>query len=178
MTKVLKRKTILDTGFFTVYEDQVELRTGEKKKYYSAIRIPAVTVFPLGENNEIFLIKEYRYIHDKHIVEAVAGTIDKNEKPIETAKRELLEEAGISAKNWQEIGRPIAAGSFITWTQHLFVASGLSFSKQRLEASEEIEIVKMDFDNALEKVLSGEINNSSAAFGILLIDSLKRRGKL
>lgn len=178
MTKLISKKPIFDSGYFTVYEDQVELKTGEKRKYYSAIRIPAVTVFPLGENGEIYLINEYRYMHGRKITEAVAGTIDKGEKPIDTAKRELLEEAGIKADEWIEIAIPIAAGSFITWTQHLFVAKKLSFSEQKLEDSEEIELVKMNLEDALQKVLKGEINNSSAAFGILLIDRLKRNGKL
>ena len=178
MTKLISKKPIFDSGYFTVYEDEVEIKTGEKRKYYSAIRIPAVSVFPLGDNGEIYLIKEYRYLHEGYILEAVAGTMDKGEAPLQTAKRELLEEAGIKASKWHDLGKSIAAGSFITWTQHLFVARSLSFTKQMLEESEDISVVKMKFEDALEKVISGEINNSSTSFGILLIDHLIKRGKI
>jgi len=176
MTKILSRKTILDTGFFEVFEDEVEIKTGAKRKYFSAIRVPAVSVFPLSDSGEIYLIDQYRYIHDKKLIEAVAGTIEEGENPLETAKRELLEEAGIKASEWKKIGESDAAGSFITWKQHLFIAKNLEFADQKLEESEEIKVVKMKFDDALKMVIEGKINTSSTSFGILLIDKLIKTG--
>ena len=178
MTKLIKRKPVLNTDFFTVYEDQVELKNGEKRIYYGADRKPAVFVFPIINNNEIYLIDQYRYQHKKRLIEAVAGIIEDNENPIDTAKKELKEEAGLIAQDWKEIGHTINAGSFIIWNQYIFLARNLKQEKQELESGEDIKLIKMSLDEAVKKVVEGEIIQETAGFGILLVKYLIENNKI
>lgn len=178
MTKILSRKTLIDTGFIKLYEDHVELKNKAKRTYNSGERVPAVTVFAIDESHNLYLIKEYRYLHKKILIEAVAGAIEKDESMSDAAKRELLEETGISANKIKKIGKTIAAGSFMTWDQHIYLATDLSFGKQNLEESEEIEVYKIPINDAVGKVVKGEINTATTAFGILLIDKLIKSGKI
>jgi 8-oxo-dGTP pyrophosphatase MutT (NUDIX family) len=172
MTNLIKRKPVLNTGFFTVYEDEVELKTGDKKIYYGAVRKPAVFIFPISKNNEIYLIDQYRYQHKKRLIEAVAGIIEDHEDPIDTAKKELKEEAGLIAKDWKEIGKTVNAGSFLIWNQYIYLARDLKQEKQLLEAGEDIKILKMSLEEAVKKVINGEIIQETAGFGILLVKYL------
>ncbi len=99
MTKVLKRQEILSAKFFKVFEDEIELPTGSTHVHRNAVRDEAVSVFPLDDDYNLYLIDQYRYLHEKRLIEAVAGMVEDNLSPPETAKKELKEEAGIVAKN-------------------------------------------------------------------------------
>ncbi len=178
MTKVLSRKSIFRSRFFTVNEDEVELPTGSRRVYHNVIRDPAVSVFPLDDDYNIYLIDQYRYLHGKRLLEAVAGMVDENEATLDTAKRELKEEAGITAEEWIPLGVQVAAGSISTWNQPLFVAKKLNLGKQQLEESEDIKVVKISLDEAVQKVLHGEIETSASVTGILMIDKMRQEGKI
>ena len=114
----------------------------------------------------------------KRILEAVSGHIDENETSIAAAKRELKEEIGMSASQWEEIARIQTAASVIKATSHLFLVHDLEFGKPDPEAGEDIVLVKLPLKEAVAKVMSGEINNAATMIGILLLDKLKTEGKL
>ena len=176
--KIVTKKTIFDSKFLNLYEIKLKLRNGNIKIHYNVERVPTVTVLPLSENYEVYLISQYRYLYGTTRIEAVAGTIDKEEKPLATAKRELLEEAGITAKKWQEIGQIYLAGSYIKAHVSIFLARELTIGKANLEDDETITLITMPLDEAVQKVLTGEITYGSAVSGILLLDRLKRDRKI
>jgi len=176
--KILAKKTIFDSKFLKLYEIKLQLRNGETRTHYNVERVPTVTVLPLGENNEVYLISQYRYLHATIRIEAVAGTVDIGEEPLACAKRELLEEAGIAAKRWDNLGKIYLAGSYIKAHVSLFLARDLTVGEQKLEDDETITVVKMPLEEAVEKVLSGEISYGSAVSGILMLDRLMRDKKI
>ncbi len=178
MTKLLSRKSIFQAKFFTVSEDELTLPTGSKRTYHNVKRDANVSVFPIDEDYTIYLIDQYRYLHQGRLIEAVAGMIEGEYTPLETAKKELKEEVGMKAETWTELATIKAAGSIITWDQILFLAKGLNFGEQELEESENIKLIKMSLDEAVGKVMQGEINTGSTVVGILMIDRLRQEGKL
>lgn len=178
MTKVLKRQEILSAKFFKVFEDEIELPTGSKRVHRNAIRDEAVSVFPLDDDYNLYLIDQYRYLHEKRLIEAVAGMVEDNLSPLETAKKELKEEAGIIAEKWDELGSVIAAGSIITWEQPMFLARNLTMTIQELEESEDIKKVKMSLDEAVEMVMNGRIKTAASTIGIMLLDKMRQQGKI
>ena len=176
--KLVSQKTILRTDLFDVKQINFETKTGRKKIQHIAERIPVVCVFPITDEYEIYLISQYRYMLGKTVLEAVAGYIEKKESTIAAARRELEEETGITALQFEEIARIEMAGSAFRSKLNLFLAKGLQMGQNDLDDDEEISVVKMPLDQAVEKVMNGEINHSASMLGILLLDKLRLQKKL
>lgn len=176
--KLISQKTILRAKLFDVKQVNFETENGKKKIQYFAERVPIVSVFPLTDSYEIYLISEYRYMLKKTIIEAVAGHVEKAETTIAAAKRELKEEAGIQAMQLEEIARIEMSGSVFRSKTHLFLAKGLEIGDNKLDDDEEISVVKMPLTEAVEKVMTGEINHATSMLGILMLDKLRTQKKL
>lgn len=176
--KIISQKRVFKTKLFDVKEVVFKNKKGEKKIHHIAQRDIVVTIFPLTDQYEIYLISQYRYMLDKTVLEAVSGYVDKKETTITAAKRELKEEAGITAHQLEEIARIEMAGSVFRSRGHLFLAKGLELGEANLDEDEEITIVKIPLDQAVEKVMIGEIAHASSVIGILMLDKLRKEKKL
>jgi len=176
--KIISQKSILKAKLFDVKQIDFENKSGKKKTHHVAERVPIVSVFPLTDSYEIYLLSEYRYMLKKTIIEAVAGHMEKKETTIAAAKRELKEEAGIEAQQLEEIARIEMSGSVFKSKVHLFLAKGLEIGDNKPDDDEEISVIKMPLALAVEKVMSGEINHASSVIGILMLDNLRREKKL
>lgn len=175
--KVTSEKILLKTSLFEFVESQVSI--GDVKDTYHHIRRkPAVMVFPITQNYDIYLIWQYRYLYEKTVLEAVAGFIDEGETPMEAAKRELKEEIGLVAGTLDHILKTEIAGSIVKSTLHLFLAKDLKEMQHNREAGEEISLVKMPLDEAVEKAMRGEFHNATTVAGILMLDKLRRDKKI
>ncbi|MDP2585441.1 MAG: NUDIX hydrolase [Candidatus Levybacteria bacterium] len=176
--KIVSQKPIFKANLFDVKEVSFEDEKGKRKVHYVAERVPIVSVFPLTDSYEIYLISEYRYMLKKTVLQAVSGHIEKKESTILAAKRELKEESGISAHQLEEIARVEMSGSVFKSKSYLFLAKGLEIGDNKLDEDEEITLVKIPLSEAVEKVMSGEINHSTSMLGILLLDKLRMQKKL
>ena len=176
--KIISQKTILKTDLFDVKTIDFQSDNGKKKLHYIAEKVPIVSVFPLTDTYEIYLISEYRYLLKNTILEAVAGHLNKKETTIAAAKRELKEETGIIAHQLEEIARIEMSGSVFRSKANLFLAKGLEMGDNKLEDDEQIEVIKMPLTEAVEKVMNGEISHSTSMIGILMLDKLRSQKKL
>lgn len=176
--RVVSRKTLFDGEFLKFFEVKLGLPSGGEKTHYNVERVPVVSVFPITDTYEIYLIYQYRYLLNKNILEAVAGRLNRGEDPLSCAKRELLEEAGIRAGKWRRLTILDLAASFIKAKQYIFLAKDLKFEKQDLEEHEDIKVARFSLDEAVQKVLEGEIATTSSVIGILLLDRLRMQRKL
>jgi len=176
----ITEKTIHKADLFEVKEQTI---TGKNKtkKYQIVQRRPTVLVFPLTSSNEIYLLSQYRTLFDKIILEAVAGHVDPGENPLKAAKRELKEEAGISARQWEELLRVESSASVVRSNMHLFLAKGLEEGESNLggeEEDEEIVVIKMSLSEAINKIVNREIVDGPTIIGLLFLDKLRREKKL
>lgn len=176
--KVISQKSVFKARFFEVKEQEVLLPNNKKHIYTTVERLPTVNVFPLTKSYELHLISQYRVMFGKRILEAVAGHVEENETALVAAKRELKEEVGMSASNWEEISRIETAASVIKATSHLFLAWDLELSKPDPNAGEDIVLVKLPLKEAVAKVMNGEINNAATMIGLLMLDKLRKERKL
>ncbi len=172
-------KQVFHSPLFTVEETKFLTPNGNQKTHYIVNRLPTVDIFPITDNYEICLVREYRKFFDKKIIAAASGFMDKdNETPLQAAKRELQEELGIHASQWEELAKVELGSSVIKGTEFLFLAKDLEFGKSRPEEDEDISLVRIPLHKAVEKVFTGEIFISSSIIGILLLNTLKKEGKL
>jgi 8-oxo-dGTP pyrophosphatase MutT (NUDIX family) len=176
--KITSEKTVLNTPLFDVKKLEIVLPTGSKRTHYVAERLPIVCILPLTDDYEVYLISQYRYLLGKTIVEAVAGHVEKDETPLFAAKRELKEETGIIATQWEELTRVETGASAFRSKVHIYLAKGLELGKPEPMEDEEIALNKMPLKEAAQMVENGKINHSTTMLGILLLDRLKREKKL
>ena len=174
--KVLSKKVVFQSKKFRIERVEIE-RNGKIFSKDMMIRDPHVIILPLTKNNDLYLLNQYRDALQRVNLEAVAGFIDGNEDPLTSAKRELKEETGLEAKEWQQIADFNVSPNMIS-RAYVFVAKDLEEGKPELEDDEEIELIKIPLSEAIEKVVSGEMNTSSHAAVILLFDKLLQEGKI
>lgn len=175
-SKILSTKSVFQSKTFTV--DQVEIeRNGKVFTKDMIMRSPHVQIIPLTDENEIYMIQQYRDVYQKTLLELVAGYIEKDEDPLEGAKRELQEEAGLTANNWQQL-TTIHTSANMSSVMHVFLAKDLTVGDSKQEEDEEISLVKMPLEEAVTKVLDGEIFISAYVAAILLLDKLMKEGKI
>ena len=171
---VISQKTVYKAKLFEVKEQKVLLPDNKKHVYEIVEKRPTVNIFPLDDKYDLYLISQYRYMFKRRILEAVAGHVDENETSLAAAKRELQEEAGIVASQWEEIARIETAASVIKATSHLFLARDLEQGMPNPDIGEDIQLVKLHLEEAVAKVMSGEINHAATMIGIFILDNLVR----
>ena len=175
-TKILSEQTILKSSKFQV--DKVSLeRNGKIFTKDIITRNDIVVILPITSNNEIYLIKQYRDAFQKELLEVIGGTIDTEASPLETAKRELKEEAGLTAKTWKQL-QTVAISANIKGNVFVFLASDLTEGVQTPDEDEEITVIKMTISEAVQKVVNGEFFIASDIAHILFLNQLQEEGRL
>jgi 8-oxo-dGTP pyrophosphatase MutT (NUDIX family) len=124
-------------------------------------------VVAIDAEERVCLLRQYRHAAAGWIWELPAGKLEPHEPPIETARRELSEEAGLSAESWQALGPYVSSPGVFTEIVHLYLARGLNSVKIAQEAGELIEVHWTKLEEACTRALSGEINDGKTALGLL-----------
>lgn len=131
----------------------------------------AVGVVAVDDDGSVVLVRQYRAVVDTDLLEVPAGVRDKpGEPPLETAKRELVEEVGLEADEWSPLTTFFVAPGFSDEEFHLFLATGLrevALDRQGIEEqSMTVERVRLDDVPAL--VAAGEVRDAKTILGLLL----------
>ncbi len=121
------------------------------------------------ENDSIVLVKQYRYSINRELLELPAGRLEKGELPLEAAKRELREETGYSASDWQDLSKMYSAPGFCDELLHLYRANRVRLGEKDPDHDEETEVLLMTVKDAWQKVLSGEICDAKTIAGIAML---------
>lgn len=151
--------------------DQVVMPSGRTATREVVEHPGAVAIVPLDDERRVVLIHQYRHPLGRALWELPAGLLDVvGEEPVETARRELAEEVGIAATDWSVLVDVAASPGFSDESVRVFLACGLSEVRRPAGADDEeadLEIHRVPLDEAVHRVLSGEIVNSSTAAGLL-----------
>jgi len=127
----------------------------------------AVAILPIDENGNTWIVGQYRYPLHRYSWEIPEGGCPINTEPLDSAKRELQEEAGIIAEEWELLLEADISNSITDEVSYIYLAKRLSFSEQSLESTEDITVKKLPFIELLEMVKSGEIRDSLTIMAVL-----------
>jgi 8-oxo-dGTP pyrophosphatase MutT (NUDIX family) len=163
---IKETKQVFDNDFFKVLDDRVIKPNGENGSYATIEFVPGVSVLPIDDEDFVYLTRQFRYSAGQETLEVVAGGIE-DESPLDAAKREVKEELGISAEEFDEIGTIQIDNSIIKGQSTLFVARKLTFGETDRDEAEEMETVKISFKDAVEKVFNGEITHAPSCILLL-----------
>lgn len=164
----LDRKYVLDTKFLRVRQDSVRLPNGVVMDDYFVIEKKNVSlILAIDENKNIILKDEYRYPIDKHLIELPGGTFDLDEtNPLEVAKRELLEETGYIADEWELLFANYDYPTKDINQVNIYLAKNIrKITEQKLDISEDIKFRFVPLQEAVSMCMNNLIcvNGSIAA---------------
>lgn len=161
-TEEIYRGKVFDVTLETIREGERTYKREVVNHNGSAV------IVPVFDDNTIALVKQYRHPARKYLYEVVAGTLNKDEDPIEGAARELEEEIGHVADRIEKLCEFYISPGFLSEKMFVYLATGLRETKQNLEEDEVIEISRVTFDEALAMIERGEIEDAKTITGILL----------
>ena len=161
------------------YRDTVRLPNGGTAPRELTRHVGAVCVVPLLDDGSVLLERQFRYPVGKVLMEIPAGKLDsKDEDPRKAAARELLEETGAVAEELIELGMFLPACAYSDEAIHMYAAKKLTFREQKLDADEFLNVFTMPLEQAVQKVLAGEIWDAKTQTALLKVWLLRQQGRL
>ena len=163
----LSSEEIFNGRVIRVTYDKVLLENGNTSTREVVHHHGGACILPVDENENITLVRQYRYALGEEMWELPAGKLEKGEDPFEAAKRELAEECGLTADHFVDLGVVYPTVGYDSEKIYLWAAPGLHNVSQHLDEDEFLDVVKMPLDEALRLVLNGTIKDSKTQIGIL-----------
>ena len=136
-----------------------------------------VCVVPLTNENEIIMVRQYRYPYSEVLLEIPAGKRDGDEEPLICGKRELLEETGATAKEYKFLGELYPTPGYCGEIIYMYAAKGLEFGDKNPDEDEFLETERIPLSTLVDMILSGKIKDSKTQTAILKVNELIKRGE-
>ncbi len=138
----------------------------------------ATGVVPLHADGTVTLVGQHRFALDTYSWEIPEGGADESEQPLDAAKRELAEEAGLAGAEWREILQMHLSNSVTDEHAFVYLATGLSAVEANPDDTEDITVKRVPFADALAMVDAGEITDSITVAALLKVAHMARIGAL
>lgn len=171
---LIDRKEIFSGRVIKVSVDEVQLPNGLRIPLEIVRHPGGAAVVAIDDQDRICLLRQFRHAADGYIHELPAGKLEPNEPPETTARRELIEEASVSARHWEPLGAYLSSPGCFTEVIHLYLASGLQQATGAPEADEVFQVEWWPMSKAVESALNGEFTDAKTIIGILRAASRKK----
>ncbi len=170
-------KIIHKNRLFSVEELRIKVR-GNRMKAYAAVTRDTIAILPMLKNGCILMERQHRPAINSTIYEIPAGHMEKGERPLAAAKRELEEETGFKANKWTDLKFFYPSPGILARKEYLYLAESLEKGRLKLDKDEEIELKRVSIGSALKMIKSGRIVDGKTILAILyyknFIDGRKR----
>jgi ADP-ribose pyrophosphatase len=164
---------VYDGHFLKVQRDTIALPDGKHTAREFVLHPGAAVILPLQDDGKVVMVRQYRYPLQQVFLEFPAGKIDPDEDALHSARRELEEETGYSASEWQFVTRIHNAIAYSDEHLDLFLARGLKAGPQKLDDGEFLETCTATVDELLQGVREGTITDVKTVIGIFWLDKLR-----
>nr|WP_066635522.1 NUDIX hydrolase [Desulfolucanica intricata] len=165
--KTIDSKVIYQGKILNLRLDTVTLPNGNTGAREIVEHSGAVAIVAITDDQKVVLVKQYRHPVGEVLLELPAGKLESGENPLQCARRELKEETGWEAAEWIELTTFYTSPGFSNEKMYLYLAKNLSYTGQKLDEDEFVQVILMTLDDAVQRVLSGEIHDSKSIAGIL-----------
>ena len=161
-----------DGDFLKIHKDTVRLPDG-KPTTREYIKHPgAVVIVPIFDDGRVLMERQFRYPMDRVMIEFPAGKIDAGEDTLLCAQRELQEETGYTATDWQFVCTIHNAIAYSDEHLEIFVARGLIEGPAKLDDGEFLETYRATPDELLDGVRNGTITDVKTVIGIFWLEKI------
>ena len=176
--KAVSQKSVFEGKVLHVFCDEITTADGIPSFREYAKHKGAVAVVALDDEENVYLVRQYRYAIGRVTVEIPAGKLELGETDhAAAAARELSEEVGITADRMTPIGIYMASPAILTEKIYCYLAEGLHFGDTHPDEDENLLSFKMPLKEAVEKILSGEWQDGKTLFALQKVYLLKAKEK-
>jgi ADP-ribose pyrophosphatase len=166
--KVLESRSVYQGRKVHLRVDTVAL-PGGRTALREIVSVPqAAVIVPLTEDGRVYLVRQYRAAIASYLLELPAGTLNPGEEPLACARRELAEEIGRQAGDWQLITSFYSMPGICDEVLHLFLARRLTPAESHPDLDEFIEVMTLPLDEAVALARSGQLRDAKSIIGLLL----------
>jgi ADP-ribose pyrophosphatase len=163
--EVLSSEDVFRGRVFTVSVDRV--REAGREVVRDVVRhAGSAAIVAVFDDGTVGLVRQYRHPAVKYLLEIPAGSRDDFEPPEECAARELEEEIGVVAGRLEKLSEFFVSPGFCGEKMWVYLATDLTETERRPEEDEDLEIVRVSFERAVEMIEAGEIEDAKTIIGI------------
>jgi 8-oxo-dGTP pyrophosphatase MutT (NUDIX family) len=161
-------RKVYDNPWISVREDDVVQPDGNPGIYGVVhFKNKAIGILPIDDSGFVYLVGQYRFPLQRYSWEIPEGGCPEGEDPLAAAKRELLEETGLSAKQWRLLGKADLSNSATDEEALLYLATDLTHGDAAPEPTEELSYCRVTFAETLHMVNTGKITDAMSVLAIL-----------
>ena len=173
----IETRRIYEGRIISVRVDTVRLPNGRSATREIVEHSHAVCIVPVDEDGKVLLVRQYRKPAEEALLEVPAGGVEEDEVSEDAVLRELQEEIGYTAGNLQHLSSFWVAPGWATEFMHAYLATDLTPSRLEADEDENIEVVRLPFEEAVAMFKTGEIKDGKTIASMLLAQPLlpKRR---
>lgn len=177
--KQLKAEYIYKGKIINVRLDDAELPDGKTAKREIVEHPGGVCVAALTDQNEILMVRQFRYPYSEVILEIPAGKRNSpDEEPLLCGKRELKEETGAEAENFIFLGELYPTPGYCGEILYMYAATKLTFGDTNPDEDEFLEVLQIPLDKAVDMIMNNELKDAKTQAAILKLKYLSDEGKI
>jgi len=165
--KTLSSETLFEGIIVNLKRDQAKLCDGRVVKREVVEHPGGVTILPVDENENCYMVRQYRYPMGRVMLEAPAGKLEKGEEPLTCAVRELSEETGFTADELVDLGANCTSPGYSTEVLHIYLALGLHAGESHLDDGEFLNVETHPLDELVEMAMNNELDDAKTVIAVL-----------
>ena len=165
MEESISSQLLFEGKNFSFHHDRVRLPNGRETER-DIVRHPGAVAIVAVHEDEIVLVKQYRYVTGRYLLEIPAGTLEEGEDPFRCAVRELQEETGYAASSWRRLFQCYVAPGYSDEIVYFYLAEGLTCVGSNPEEDEIILTNRYNVEEVLGMIESNEIEDAKTIIGV------------
>ena len=147
--------------------DRAQLDNGSVVRREVVEHPGGVTILPVDEDGNCYMVRQFRYPAGRMMLEAPAGKLEYGEDPLDCAVRELSEETGFTARKLVDLGGCYTSPGFSTEKLYIYLALGLEAGESHPEDNELLDVEKISLQELSRIVMANEIEDGKTIVAVL-----------
>ena len=170
--RLIDSEEVFDGRILQVHVDSVRLPDGRRTTREVVEYADVVVIAPIDADDNVILVRQYRYAVGEALLEAPAGKVEESEPPDDCAQRELREETGYRAGDLRSLGGFWMSPGFCSEYMYAYVARELTASKLEADDDENIVVERVPLSRVPDMIRSGEIRDAKSIAVLLMATCL------